>query len=378
MGHHVITEVVTDSLERLGWSADVLDCMSLLGRFGSKIGDWVFRRLTGTPTLYDGLHFSHFRPGSSVANAVDRAATKRLVPALRRHLVLNPSDLVVSTFATGASAMAKLTAAPMDHRPATVGMCTDVSPHRLWVWEGLDLFLVTSPAAAAAVRRYVPRAPIVVVPQPVRPAFYTAPEQRVARAGLGIDADARCVLVMGGGWGLGPLAETARTLARQGVVVLAVAGRNRHLVDALAAVARDQPGVVPFGFSDEVPKLMAAADVIVTTPGATTCSEARVVGRPLVLLDVVPGHGRDNVQHELELDQADVCDPDPPRLVASVLAALDRAVRPAPCTAAIDRWDEHFAEALSVVGILPGATSFQSSATGPRSTVTGVRARGAS
>jgi UDP-N-acetylglucosamine:LPS N-acetylglucosamine transferase len=352
--------------------------MSLLGRFGSKIGDWVFRRLTATPTLYDGLHFAHFRPGSSVANAVDRAATKRLVPALRRQLVLDPPDLVVSTFATGASAMAKLKAAPMDHRPATVGMCTDVSPHRLWVWEGLDLFLVTSPAAAAAVRRYVPRAPIAVVPQPVRPAFYTAPEQRVARAGLEIDADARCALVMGGGWGLGPLAETARTLAQQGVVVLAVAGRNRHLVNALEAVARDQPGVVPFGFSDEVPKLMAAADVIVTTPGATTCSEARVVGRPLVLLDVVPGHGRDNVQHELELDQADVCDPDPPRLVASVLAALDRTVRPAPSTAAIDRWDEHFAEALSVVGILPGATSFQSSATGPRSTVTGVRARGAS
>lgn len=370
MGHHVVTEVVTDSLERLGWSTDVLDCMSLLGRVNSNIGDWVFRRLTATPTLYDVVHFSHFRPGSSLATLVDRAATRKLVPALRAVMASNTPEVVVSAFATGASAMAKLTAASTDHRPATVALCTDVSPHRLWVWEGSDLFLVTSPAAAAAVRRYVPRAPIAVVPQPVRPAFYRAPPQGAARAELGIEADARCVLVMGGGWGLGPLAESAKALAGQGVVVLAVAGRNRALAKALAAVARDQPGVVPFGFTDEVPKLMAAADVVVTTPGATTCSEARVVRRPLVLLDVVPGHGRDNIQHELELDQADVCDPDPPRLVESVLAALDRAVRPATSSVTLDTWNERFAEALAVVGVVPGEPRCRSGVTRLRSAST--------
>jgi processive 1,2-diacylglycerol beta-glucosyltransferase len=354
MGHHVITEIVVGSLDRLGWSTEVLDCMSLLGRLPSKVGDWVFRRLTATPTLYDGIHFSHFRPGGGLASAVDWGATSRLVPVLDRHLQDHPVDLLASTFATGSSAIAKLTAVKRTYeRPATVALCTDVSPHRLWVWEGLDLFMVTSPAAAAAVRRYAPRAPIAVVPPPVRHAFHEAPSQHDARVALGIDPSARCALVMGGGWGLGPLATTARALADEGVVVLVVAGRNPKLAQALAEEASRQPLVVPFGFTDQIPTLMAAADLVVTTPGATTCSEARVVRRPLMLLDVIPGHGRDNIQHELELGDADVCDPDPARLVDSVLFALQRSVPPVSDQRVADRWDERFAEALAVVGIVP-------------------------
>ena len=68
---------------------------------------------------------------------------------------------------------------------------------------------------------------------------------------------------------------------------------------------------MPFGFTDRVPELMAAADLVVALPGATTCSEARVVGRQLLLLDVMPGHGRDNLLHELELGGAHVCLPTP-------------------------------------------------------------------
>ena len=108
MGHHVVTEVVADSLEQMGWSTGVFDCMSMLGRLSGKTGDWVFRRITATPTLYDGVHFSHFRTGSRLAELVDWGATNRLVPALAEHLAAEPADLLVSTFATGASAIAKL------------------------------------------------------------------------------------------------------------------------------------------------------------------------------------------------------------------------------------------------------------------------------
>ena len=58
-----------------------------------------------------------------------------------------------------------------------------------------------------------------------------------------------------------------------------------------------------FGFTDRIPELMAAADLVITSSG-DTCAEARAVGRPLLLLDLVPGHGRDNLQHELELGDA--------------------------------------------------------------------------
>ena len=82
---------------------------------------------------------------------------------------------------------------------------------------------------------------------------------------------------------------------------------------------------------------MAASDVVVALPGATTCSEARVVGRQLLLLDVMPGHGRDNLLHELELGAAHVCGPVPAAVTSSALALLDDVPHPAPRTGSVPR-----------------------------------------
>src|SRR5215813_8894367 len=289
MGHDVVSEVVTESLTGLGWESRTLDCVSRRNtRRAGRAGDWVFRRLTAMPGVYDGLHFAHLRPGTRLAAAMDRAATSRLVPALDAELKRRPADLVIAVFATGASAAAKLSRGAPGLRTAV--LCTDAVPHSLWVRDGIDLFLVTSPAAAASVRRYVPHARACVVPPPVRPAFYRPLSQTAARQSLGVPADARCALLMGGGWGLGPLEAAA------GVHVLAVAGRNRRLADRLEALASSAPRVHPFGFTERIVELMIACDVVVTLPGATTCGEARAVGRRLVLLDAMPGHGRENLQ----------------------------------------------------------------------------------
>ena len=107
-------------------------------------------------------------------------------------------------------------------------LCTDVAVHRMWVAEGTDLFLVTSPAAAASVRRYLPRAAVAVVPPPVRPAFYAAPTQQRPGRRSGVPPGDFCVLVIDSGWGFGPLAASVAALAEAGVHVLAVAGRDQR------------------------------------------------------------------------------------------------------------------------------------------------------
>jgi processive 1,2-diacylglycerol beta-glucosyltransferase len=348
-GHDVIAEAVTGSLARLGCESRTLDCMGMLGHRAGQAGDWVFRRLTAMPGVYDGLHFAHFRPGSRLARAMDEAATSRLVPALQTELHREPADLIIAVFATGASAAARLTEAAAGCR--RVVLCADAVPHSLWVRDGIDLFLVTSAAAAASVRRYVPRARVSVVPLPVRSAFYHGVPRAAARQSLGVPAYAPCALLMGGGWGLGPLEQAARALADAGVHVLAVAGRNRQLAGRLEILGRASPRVHPFGFTERIVELMNACDVVVTLPGATTCAEARVVGRRLVLLDAMPGHGRENLQHELELGGADVCSPRPQNLTASVLAALNLAGRRRPNGGRVAaEWDEAFAAALVSIG----------------------------
>jgi UDP-N-acetylglucosamine:LPS N-acetylglucosamine transferase len=338
-----------DLLERSGWRTRSLDSMSLLGPRIGAAGERVFGRLVAIPGLYDGLHFAHLRTGSRLAGLMDRAARAKLVPALQAELERHPASLVISVFATGASAAADVKARLPGLR--TVVLCTDVAVHRMWVAEGTDLFLVTSAAAAASVRRYLPRARVSVVPPPVRPAFYAAPSQEVARASVGVPANAFCVLVIDSGWGFGPLADSVSALADAGVHVLAVAGRQRAVERRFREMARSMPRITPFGFTDRIPELMAAADVVVALPGATTCSEARVVGRHLLLLDVMPGHGRDNLLHELELGAAHVCVPTARGVTASTLALRDQAIGPLLRTGPTARWEPAFAAALQQIGL---------------------------
>jgi processive 1,2-diacylglycerol beta-glucosyltransferase len=348
LGHEMMARSCAEVLERSGWRTRRLDSMSLLGPWSGGVGGRLFNRLITIPGLYDGLHFAHLRTGSRLADLMDRAASAKLVPALRADLERQPADLVLSVFATGASAAAKLKAEMPGLR--TVVLCTDVAVHRMWVADGTDMFLVTSAAAAASVRRYLPRAPVAIVPPPVRSAFYAAPPQEQARAALGVPPEDFCVLIIDSGWGFGPLVESVSALADAGVHVLAVAGREHRIERRLRELAARTPRITPFGFTDRVPELMAAADVVVALPGANTCAEARVVGRHLLLLDVMPGHGRDNLLHELELGRAHTCVLTPQGVVASVLALRDEAIGQVPASPA-PRWEPAFVAALQRIGL---------------------------
>ena len=349
LGHEMMARSCAEVLERSGWRTRNLDCMSLLGPWRGGVGAALFHRLVAVPGLYDGLHFAHLRTGSRLADLMDRAACARLVPALRAELEREPADLVISVFATGASAAAKLRAELPGLR--TVVLCTDVAVHRMWVAEGTDLFLVTSPAAAASVRRYQPRAAVAVVPPSVRAAFYCAPTREQARAVLGIGSGDFTVLAIDSGWGFGPLVESVRALAQAGVRVLAVAGRDRRIERRFRELAAASPLITPFGYTDRIPALMAASDLVIALPGANTCSEARVVGRQLLLLDVMPGHGRDNLLHELELGRAHACVPTPSGVTASVLALRDQNIGQAPAPPPAPPWEPALVAALRQVGL---------------------------
>jgi processive 1,2-diacylglycerol beta-glucosyltransferase len=347
MGHVVTAQACADSLATRGWSVQTVDAMRLLGRRAGGAGERVFRSMIAVPGLYDAFHFAALRPGTRLALLADAGARRQLIPRLAGYLDRHPAALAISVFATGASAISAIA----DRYPAMthVVLCWDATPHRLWVHPHVDMYLVTSRVAERAVRRFQPRARVRIVPPPVQPAFYTPPARAAARDSLGVPGRARCVLLMSGGWGLGPVAEAAAALGDAGVYVLAVAGRNALLEAALHAVAERQPRVRAFGFTDRVPALMSAADLVITSPGGT-CAEARAVGRPLLLLDVVPGHGRDNLQHELELGNAFVTSAGHEDVVGNALAALAAGGEPEPAFAAGD-WDAAFSSVLAELNL---------------------------
>jgi processive 1,2-diacylglycerol beta-glucosyltransferase len=349
MGHDVVAAACDVSLRSLGWSTQTLDAMRLLGKHADAGGKAVFRCMMAVPGLYDGFHFAALRTGGRLSRAIDAAARYRIVPRLRACLNASPADLAISVYPTAASAISQLAGSYPGMRH--VVFCTDATPHRLWVHPNVALYLVTSAVAERAVRRFQPEALVRVVPTPLRSGFYDPPSQASARARLDLPSQGRCILLMSGSWGIGPVAEAARALANAGVHVMAVAGRNARLERQLRSAARLQPRLHCFGFTDRIPALMAASDLVITSSG-DTCAEARAVGRPLLLLDVVQGHGRDNLQHELELGHAAVTSGRAADVVRCALAELDRATLP-PSRQQGSRagWQAAFNSALAVIGL---------------------------
>ncbi|MGE5403477.1 MAG: glycosyltransferase, partial [Candidatus Saccharibacteria bacterium] len=81
--------------------------------------------------------------------------------------------------------------------------------------------------------------------------------------------------------------------------------------------------VTVYGFTREIPALMAAADVLVSKPGGLTCSEAIACRLPLIINEPIPGQEEDNARF---LEQAGVAVMT--RNVAEVLAALNSIFGP--------------------------------------------------
>lgn len=307
------------------------------------------RRVLAIPGLHDAFHYAVLRTGGQLARHTDTVTKMRLVPGLRDQLDRHPVDLVLSLSPAAASAVSAV--APRYPGLRHVVFCTEASPHRLWIQPNVDLYLVRSAAGEPAVHRFMPGAKVQVMPPAVRHEFYRPPVQRTARIGLGVPENRKCVLLAAGSRGRGPLTEIASALAGAGLYVLAVAGYNIGLERKLVALGQRRPGVLAFGFTDRMPELMAAADLVITTPGGL-CMEARTVGRPLLLLDLVQGHGRDDLLYELELGDASVASKRPIEVVASALATLERTGQATDGpTRSLAGWEDRFGAALdSVLG----------------------------
>jgi processive 1,2-diacylglycerol beta-glucosyltransferase len=78
-----------------------------------------------------------------------------------------------------------------------------------------------------------------------------------------------------------------------------VTGRNEDLRRELAAVDRKHPTHV-LGFASNMHELMGVADLIITKPGGLTSSEALALGKPLFILNPIPGQEAANSDFLLE------------------------------------------------------------------------------
>ena len=187
-------------------------------------------------------------------------------------------------------------------RPLAVSVVTDFEAHALWMDACVDFYCVAAEETKARlVARGAVAENVVVTGIPISAKFAVKPNVKAVRQSLGLRDDLPVLLVPSGGFGMGPVGDVLAELDKverpfQAVVVT---GRNQELRRELAAQDRKHPTRV-LGFVTNMHELMAVAGLLITKPGGLTSSEALALGKPLLILNPIPGQEAANSDFLLE------------------------------------------------------------------------------
>ena len=220
--------------------------------------------------------------------ALDRLALRGLVRVVERER----PDAIVCTHFLPVEALYPIRGKGRLDVPLHV-VITDFTAHPAWAYPHVDRYFVASEQVAEELAGYgVPRERIEVSGIPVDPRFTRSAGREAVRTRFGLELDRPLVLVMGGGAGVGPMAELAERLTAlpSGPQVLVVCGTNAVLKAKVESLAAARTGRVrAMAFTPHVDLLLEASDIVVSKAGGLTCAEALVKHTPLVIFRPTPG-----------------------------------------------------------------------------------------
>ena len=259
------------------------------------------------PWLYELVYRTCERPQAmkQVMNAVWRW-TRR---PIRRAIETYSPDLIVSVHPMLQEIPLRILAQSQSSTPFVTVVTDLISVHPTWFHKDVSLcFVASDDALRLALRAGLRPDQLHQLGLPIRPAFAREVRPRaVLRRALGMQPDSPAALVVGGGEGMGPVAEIAQAVATRLAAesrthgnatghLVVICGHNQELRDRLSISPWPVPTIIN-GFVDNMWEWMAACDCVITKAGSGTIAEALALGRPILLSGYVPGQEAGNVTY---------------------------------------------------------------------------------
>jgi UDP-N-acetylglucosamine:LPS N-acetylglucosamine transferase len=221
---------------------------------------------------------------------------------LRRLIGEHAPDVVVSTYPAVTVVLGRLRRLGLVNC-LTVATITDMTGLFFWAQRGIDMHLVMYDASLAPVERIAGRDSVQLVRPLIAAEFLEPCDRNAAREELGLPLDGRVIIVSGGGWGVGDIGGAVDELSQiPDATLVCLAGKNDLLREKLGSRFAGNQSVRVLGFTDKMPVLLAAADVLVHSTGGVTCLEAVARGCPVVSYGLPVGHAKINTQAMADLD----------------------------------------------------------------------------
>ncbi len=298
-GHAAAARALADQIENSPEQAQVtvIDGLAAMGRVLRPVVEDGYRvQLRLMPWTYTLVYWllEHVAPIRWLARRLLYLLGSR---PLARHIAEHDPDVIVSTYPAVTVVLARLRRRKVVDCP-TVATITDLTGLFFWAQPGIDMHLVMYGESMPSVERIAGQGSVRLV-RPLISADFLGPRCPLqARRTLGLPEQGRMVVVSGGGWGVGDIEGAVRELSGLEEVssIVCLAGRNEELEDRLKSAFAQEPDVHVYGFTDKMPQLLAAADVLVHSTGGVTCLEAKAAGTPVVSYGLPVGHARLNTR----------------------------------------------------------------------------------
>jgi processive 1,2-diacylglycerol beta-glucosyltransferase len=302
-------------LARGDCAVEHIDALQHVSKFFQRVYDKAYISMVRrAPELMGLLYDRTDRPWLHPRRrlALDRLNTGPMIRLLKR---VQP-DLCVATHFLPAEIIAWLIA-KRKLRAHNAIVVTDYDVHAMWLCRTVDrYYLAIEEAAQYLAGIGVPKDKLCITGIPIDPLFAKPVNKSEARKHLGLDAGATMVLISAGGYGIGPVQQLVKDLLalERPWQIVAIAGKSektRKNLEELAKTAgklpSSSPKLCPVGFTTEMDKYMAAADLMVGKAGGLTTSEALARALPMALIAPIPGQEDRNADHLLEAGAAIRC-----------------------------------------------------------------------
>lgn len=295
-------------------------------RYGDQIDLWIVNPLEDrrTPFFlrdsqsdYDKLvrnmpelyRLSYDASDASVpAVIVEQALTVLLFEVMRDIYRTYRPDVILSTYPLYQSAMRAVMTVSRTQVPLLLAITDLATVHRLWFSNSVDLTMVPTPIVRDLALGYGLAPELVKVTGiPVNPEVVR--EQRSMmeiREDLGWSMEYPTVLAVGSRRA-SRLLQTLDVLNHFGspLQLIVVAGKDEKLFNALRASDWHVPCRI-YNYVHNVPTFMKAADMIVCKAGGLIVTEALACGKPLLLIDAIPGQEIGNAEYVVQNEAGDL------------------------------------------------------------------------
>ena len=305
-GHNSAARALKSHLMSIGIDCTITDTLSMIGKNASqRVSDfYVYSTRTNL--------FKHmYRIGLAVSDMLETVKSpvylwnKSYSSKLQTYISSNGFDAVICVHLFPAQAMTALRLNGKSTIP-TIFVMTDYSWIPFLDETALDYYVIPHEHLIEEfTSNGIPREKLHAYGIPVSDIFFKTAPKFIARKqiaehfGWDIPAWKNWFLVMTGSMGFGSTQEIIDETIRQSpdrTEVIVICGRNEGMLKRLQEDNKTSTNIHPVGYTDRIPLLMDACDVLFTKPGGISSTEAISKGIPMIHTAPIPGYESRNAE----------------------------------------------------------------------------------